>query len=383
MRQREFRIEGSSFCACKKAMIIAEIGTGHNGSLDKAKELVDAAREAGADAAKFQIVYADEILHPDTGFVNLPGGRIPLFERFRELEVDPGFYADIARYCRSRGLIFLASPFGLKSLAELERLEPSCIKIASPELNHFPLLRSAASLRRPLILSSGVSTLADIERALEVTSGVAERALLHCVTSYPAPEEEYNISVLESISAIFGIPVGVSDHSLDPLLVPLLATAYGAAIIEKHICLSRADPGLDDPVALPPEGFSAMTKAVRESLTKAGDPESLRKGILEVLTDKYGREKIERVIGNGIKRLAPSEEMNYRRTNRSLHFVSSLTAGHRISAEDVAILRTEKVLTPGLSPEWLDTVVGATLTRDITAGAGIEWKDLIGRPSPR
>lgn len=383
MRERVFRIEGTTFYAHKKVMIIAEIGTGHNGSLQKAREFVDAAFEAGADAAKFQIVYADEILHPDTGFVSLPGGKIPLFDRFRELEVDPGFYAEIGRYCRSRGLIFLASPFGLKSLAELELLNPACVKIASPELNHFPLLRSAASLKRPLILSSGVSTLADIERALEATTGAAERALLHCVTSYPAPEEDYNLSVLESLSAIFGIPVGVSDHSLDPLLVPLLAVAHGALIIEKHICLSRADPGLDDPVALPPEEFSAMTKAVRESLTKSGDPDSLRKGIIESLAEKYGREKIDRIIGNGIKRLAPSEKANYSRTNRSLHFVTKLKAGHPISAEDVRVLRTEKVLTPGLSPEWIDTVVGATLTRDVTAGSGVEWKDLISRPSPQ
>ena len=126
-----------------------------------------------------------------------------------------------------------------------------------------------------------------------------------------------------------------------------------------------------------------MTRSVRESLATSSDPDAVRKGILEVLTEKYGREKIERVIGNGIKRLAPSEESNYRRTNRSLHFVSGLKAGHPISADDVAILRTEKVLTPGLSPEWLDTVVGSTLTRDVTAGSGVEWKDLVSRPSPQ
>ena len=200
MTERAFNVAGRRFSAFNRVMIIAEIGTGHGGNIGKAKDLIDAAAESGADCAKFQIVYADEILHPDTGFVNLPGGKIRLYDRFRELEVKADFYAEIAAYCEKKGLIFLASPFGLKSLSELEALNPPCIKIASPELNHFPLLRATAATRRPIVLSSGVSRLGDIERALESTADTPERVLLHCDTSYPAPEEEYNLSVLESLS---------------------------------------------------------------------------------------------------------------------------------------------------------------------------------------
>jgi len=381
MAERTFRTAGQAFSAFEKIMIIAEIGTGHGGSIAKAKDLVDAAREAGADCAKFQIVYADEILHPDTGFVSLPGGKIRLYDRFRELEVDPGFYAEIAAYCQKKGLIFLCSPFGLKSLSELESLDPPCIKIASPELNHFPLLAAASATGRPLILSSGVSTLSDIERALEATGSTRDRVLLHCVTSYPAPEEEYNLSVLESLSSVFGIPVGVSDHSLDPILVPLLAVASGAAVIEKHICLSRLDSGLDDPVALPPDAFAAMVKAVRNACDKTGA--TMKRDIIEALSREHGSEKIRRILGDGIKALAPSERANYTRTNRSIHYLKGLKAGQTVTEADIAILRTEKILSPGLSPEFRDMLLGAILARDVTDGAGAAWDDFISRPSRR
>ena len=383
MQTRAFKTAGTAFQAFERVMVIAEIGTGHNGSLEKAKELVDAAQEAGADAAKFQIVYADEILHPETGFVTLPGGAVRLYDRFRDLEVSADFYAKISDYCLKKGLIFLASPFGLKSLAELECLKPAAIKIASPELNHFPLLRAASHLSRPLILSSGVSTLADIERALDATADTQERVLLHCVTSYPAPEEEYNLAVLESLQAIFGIPVGVSDHSLDPILVPLLAVASGATVIEKHICLSKRDPGLDDPVALEPEAFARMTRAIRESLSLKADAPGIKSRIIEGLSLEYGKERIDAILGSGVKSLAPSERANYLRTNRSIHYVRDMAPGAVIAEGDVALLRTEKVLTPGISPEWLGEIVGARLVRGVTAGAGVAWGDVVNRPAPR
>jgi sialic acid synthase SpsE len=383
MHKRAFTVRGTAYKPHERVMVIAEIGTGHNGSLARAKELIDAARLSGADAAKFQIVYADEILHPDTGFVTLPGGKIRLYDRFRELEVNPEFYAEAASYARKCGIGFLASPFGLKSLAELDALDPDCVKIASPELNHFPLLEAAARLKRPVILSSGVSTLGDIERALEITRSCPEVALLHCVTSYPAPETDYNVNVLDSISSAFGVPVGLSDHSLDPVLVPLLAVAAGAVIVEKHICLSKSDPGLDDPVALPPEDFARMTDAIKGALNAGPDADGVRSGVIERLAAEHGRETVERILGDGVKRLAPSERENYARTNRSLHYLGDLRSGSVVTEGDVAILRTEKVLTPGLSPDALDTIVGARLARDVRSGAGVSWEDFFSRPSPR
>jgi sialic acid synthase SpsE len=354
-----------------KTRIIAEIGTSHSGDLTQAKELIDAARESGADCVKSQIVYADEILHPDTGFVRLPGGDVRLYDRFRELEVPFVFFAELDSYCKSKGLGFILSPFGIRSARELKGIKPSFIKIASPELNHFPLLREVASYGVPLILSTGVSTLADIERALEATKGSPRRMLLHCVTSYPAPEEDYNLRVLGNLSAIFGVRVGVSDHSLDPVLVPALAVASGAVAIEKHITLSRSGSGLDDPVALPPELFAKMTRAIREAETLPAD-ETIR-----ALSAEFGPERVRKTLGTGVKALAPSERANYERTNRSLHYLHALSTGDRVTADDVAILRTEKVLTPGLSPEYLETIVGSTLARDVLSGAGVRWENFL------
>ncbi|MBP5463909.1 MAG: N-acetylneuraminate synthase family protein, partial [Treponema sp.] len=231
--------------------VVAEIGTAHGGSLDKACALIDAAAEAGADCVKFQWVYADEILHPDTGFVTLPGGAVRLYDRFRELEVDASFFASCRDYAREKGLLFACSPFGLRSLKELAALRPDAIKIASPEVNHIPLLEACALFYGtiPLILSSGVSRLGDIERAIDLLEGgqsagqnavaLPPLTLLHCITSYPAPEREYNVRCVDTLRRVFGVPTGISDHSLDPVLIPVLTTAMGGVMIEKHITLSR------------------------------------------------------------------------------------------------------------------------------------------------
>jgi sialic acid synthase SpsE len=353
----------------KPCLVVAELGTGHLGSIERARELVDAAAEAGADCAKFQLVYADEILHPLSGAVDLPTGRVELYRRFRELEQPVSFFADLKRYVESKGLAFLCSPFGLRSARELRALGVAALKIASPELNHLPLLEEAAGYGLPLILSSGVSTLADIERALSIT-GRSRVMLLHCITAYPAPEDEYNVSLLASLRSVFGVDVGLSDHSLDPVLVPVLAILHGARVVEKHFALSRGGAGLDDPIALEPSSFARMVRRIRE--TEAAD----RTDALYQLEKEYGADRVRRAIGTGVKDLAPSERENYRRTNRSIHAVAEIPAGTVVTADSVAVLRTEKVLRPGLGPEFLPVVTGRKASRTIPAGEGVTWEDL-------
>lgn len=382
-------------------MVIAEIGTSHEGSIEKAKRLIDAAKEAEADAVKFQWVIADEILHPKTGFVDLPTGRIPLYERFKQLECPPDFYAQSLEYARSLGLKWICSPFGLKSLELLLELKPDAVKIASPELNHFPMLRALASARKadtelksdearktngaaspapaavPVIVSSGVSKQSDIEAALAIlgTDGVT---LLHCITSYPAPEEEYNVRLIAAFQKDFGVATGLSDHSLDPILVPCLAAAQGAVVFEKHITLSKKTSGLDDPVALEPEQFLQMTRALRQcqaAINRYG-PERGGQEIIKQMEEQYGSARVQKVLGNGIKSLAPAEEKNYGRTNRSLHYMKAFEAGHVLTAEDIGVLRTEKILTPGLSPALYESVIGKKLRRAVQDGAGVLQEDL-------
>ena len=358
-----------------RVKIIAEIGTSHNGSIERAEKLVSAAAVSGADILKTQIVFADEIIHPKTGFVELPGGKIPLYDRFRQLETGFDFYRKLKELTEEAGLEFLASPFGFKSLDWLQQLGCTSIKIASPELNHFPLLHRAASTGKEIILSTGVSTPADIKAALSAVrdaapSEAASPVLLHCITAYPAPEEEYNLLLLKTLKQEYGTETGVSDHSLDAELVPVIAAALNARYIEKHITLQNNDGGLDDPIALTPKQFSRMSAAVRET-EKLAENEKLA-----AARERFGSARVDVILGNGVKRLAPSEAANYGRTNRSVHALTDLASGTVLSQENTALLRTEKVLRPGMRPELYEKIIGKHLTRPVESGQGILIEDV-------
>lgn len=360
--------------------IIAEIGTSHEGSIEKAKELVDAAVQSGADTVKFQWVYADEILHSDTGFVSLPTGKIPLYDRFKQLECDKDFYLTLKVYAHSKGVKFCCSPFGQKSLKELLEIHPDYIKVASPELNHFKMLQDLHDYRESkekvsVILSSGVSKLSDIENALQIL-GTDKIQLLHCITAYPAPEEEYNLKVIRNLSNIFGVPCGVSDHSLDPVLVPCLSILCGAKVIEKHITLSRQTDGLDDPVALEPDQFALMVHIVHQTeatLRHYGKETGINRA-LQQMNEQFGELKVQKCLGDGVKRLAFAEINNYNRTNRSLHYMKNLRAGDFITQDDIQILRTEKILTVGESPAYYDLFIGKQLKQDVKSGEGVKFE---------
>jgi sialic acid synthase SpsE len=319
---------------------------------------------------KFQHVCADEIIHPRTGMVPLPGGPTPLYEVFRSLERPISFFADLKAHAEKRNLAFLCTPFGERSLDELLTLEVGALKVASPELNFLQLLDRIGATGLPVFLSTGVSRLSDIEEALEHLEG-SPCALLHCVTSYPAPEEEYNLRLIPSLRALFGRPVGVSDHSTDPLLVPLAALTQGASCLEKHFTLDRRDGGLDDPVALTPPDFLRMTKALSAAAGK--EPGE----ILENLEKEYGTERLSGVLGTGRKHLAPSEAGNYGRTNRSIHALEEIGKGEPIEISRLAVLRTEKVLRPGLHPRYLPLLEGRRTAVRIPAGEGIRWSDIL------
>lgn len=366
------------------ALIIAEIGTSHEGSLEKAKQLIDSAVLSGANCIKFQWVYASEILHPKTGIVKLPTGDIPLYDRFKQLECPKSFYKKLLDYVHSKGCKFCCSPFGLKSLKELLEIKPDYVKIASPELNHYQMLNALKEYRDlqrekiPVIISSGVSTLTDIEKAINIL-GKENLYLLHCITSYPSPEEEYNIKLVQNLSNIFGIATGISDHSLHPFLVPSLTVAFGGTVIEKHFTLSKNTLGLDDPVALEPEEFATMVHVVNQSeacIRHYGQFEG-NKHIISQLIEQFGNEKITKIIGDGVKKLADSESQNYGRTNRSLHYLKDLKKGDVITKDDIAILRTEKILSVGISPQYYDLLIGKKIQKNVISGDGVLLEDFI------
>ena len=366
--EKNLIINGSIFNS-KKPLIIAELGTSHNGDIVKAKEMIASSSEAGASCVKTQMVFADEILHPNTGEVPLPGGNIRLYDKFKKLETPPEFYAEIKEYTESKGVLFLCTPFGLKSAAILKKFQPKMVKIASPELNFTSLLEEIAGWNTPVLLSSGVSRLSDIESALEILNR-KNICLLHCVTSYPAPETDYNLKVIPNLAAIFGVCAGVSDHSADPQLVPALAVSMGAAAVEKHFCMSRKDPGLDDPIALEPDAFAQMVKAIKNAAERSP------RETIEYYSREKGKELVNKILGSGVKELAPCEKANYTRTNRSIHALRDIKKGEVIKKSDYAVLRTEKILRPGLEPYWEHAIEGRTAQSDIPAGEGIRFKDV-------
>jgi sialic acid synthase SpsE len=175
---------------------------------------------------------------------------------------------------------------------------------------------------------------------------------------------------LRNLAAIFGFPVGVSDHSLDPCLIPALGTVMGASVIEKHFCISRNDPGLDDPIALPAKPFAEMVQSVRRAEKEC--PEKT----LDAIRNEYGRNLVEKILGDGVKRLAPSELKNYERTNRSVHALRDIAEGETICENMIASLRTEKILRPGLDPSWETKIIGRKARAFIPAGEGIRLEDI-------
>jgi len=352
-----------------KCFIIAEIGTAHGGDLKKAFTLIDAAAATGCDCVKFQMVYADEIIHPLTGEVELPGGKTRLYDVFKSLEQTPAFYKELKAYTEKQKLEFLCTPFGLQSAAQLYDIQVKAFKIASPELNHFPLLHAVAAYNLPVILSTGVSTLGDIEAAVNITG--RQSLLLHCITQYPAPEKEYNLKLIHLLSHIFGLPVGISDHSLHPVLVPVLAVSQGACVVEKHFTLSRKDKGLDDPIALDPDDFALMVKSIRQAEKKES------RDILDRMSLEYGSAEVAAILGTGIKTLAPSEQTNYHTTNRSIHALYNINQGETFSRENTAILRSEKQLKPGLHPGYYDLIIGKKALAALNPGDGVEWRHIL------
>ena len=348
--------------------IVAECGSSHGGELDEAFLLIDSAAGAGADCVKFQVIIADEIVHPLTGEVELPGGKVHIYRRFKELERDREFYRRIKEHTEEQGLVFLCSPFGIESARMLYSLDVRAIKIASPELNHYPLLEEVSRYNVPLILSTGVSKLREIEKAVSFSGD--KSILLHCITAYPAPEEEYNLKLIPNLGAIFGRPVGVSDHSRDPVMIPVLSVLMEACLVEKHFTLSTNGSGLDDPIALDPAGFSLMVREIRQA-EKGGEKKAWKR-----LEKMYGKKAVARILGDGVKRLAPSERINYITTNRSLIALSGIAEGEVLSLDKVGILRSEKNLKPGLSPEYLKVVLGRAARQTIPAGTGITWEDI-------
>ena len=323
----------------KPCFIIAEAGVNHNGDVNLAKKLIHVAKEAGADAVKFQSFKAENVVTKTAQKARYQkqttGPAESQYEMIKKLELTDADFEKLALYARKRGIMFLSTPFDKESVDLLDKLGMPAFKVASGEITNFPLLKYIAKKGKPVILSTGMSTLKEIDEALQVikSEGLKDIVLLHCVTAYPSKVEDMNLRAMETLKSTFKLPVGLSDHTIG-ITVPIAAVALGAAVIEKHFTLDKNLPGPDHRASLEPEELKGMIKAVRET---------------------------EKALGDGIKRPTRAELMNLRVARRSLVARCRIAKGTVITPDMIAVKRPGN----GIEPKFLDQVVGKIVSQDI------------------
>ena len=330
--------------------VIAEAGVNHNGDPAKAFDLVRAAAAAGADAVKFQTFRAKELVGASARkaayqVTNTGGGesQLAMLER---LELGPQVFRELKAEAEKLGLVFLSTPFDRESATLLADLGVVGFKLGSGDLTNLPFLAQIAAFKRPMILSSGMATLDEVEDAVATlhAHGCHDVAMLHCVSSYPAPIDQTNLLAMDSIRLAVGGPVGMSDHSMG-WEVTLAAVARGAKIIEKHLTLDRTLPGPDHAASIEPQEFAQMMRQIR---------------------------LVESALGDGIKRPAACERDTAEVARRSVVAARDLPAGTRLTALDLAIKRPGT----GIGPRHHTTLAGRTLLRAVTADEPLHWEDL-------
>ncbi len=355
----------------KPVFIIAEAGSNHNGKLEQARRLIDIAADAGVDAVKFQLFKADKIYPENCGVVRTPMGDIDFFKVLKEIELPLTWLKELKKYAEKKGLIFLCSCFDEESADILEDIGMSAYKLGAPELNHIPLLEHVAKKHKPVILSTGLCNLGEIEEAINTCnhSGNKRVILLHCVSAYPTPLKDCNLNIIRALNLAFNIPVGFSDHTLDSVLAPVIAVTAGANIIEKHFTLSKKLKGPDHSFALEPNELDKMVKAIRK--TERIDDK------FDYVNKLFGLKKVKLILGSYRKVVVPSEREIYPNDKRSIHIIQDIKKGDILNETNVRILRSERNLSPGIHPRYYSTVLGKKINRDIPYGSGLKWADLL------
>jgi len=329
-------------------LVIAEAGVNHNGELSLAKRLIDVAAEAGADMVKFQTFSADRLVTVSAGKAeyqsHTTGASETQHAMLRRLELSAGMHHELIEHCRLRRIEFFSTGFDTQSVDFLAQLGFTRFKIPSGEITNLPYLRHVGSFGKPIILSTGMATLGDIEAALDALERAGARrdqiTVLHCNTEYPTPMVDVNLRAMLTIGEAFGVAVGYSDHTLG-IEVPIAAAALGATVIEKHFTLDRTLPGPDHQASLEPNELLAMVRAIRN---------------------------IELALGNPLKRPSPSEIKNRPVGRKSIVAARAIRAGESFSAENL----TTKRPGIGLSPMLWDDLMGRKAQRPYESDEAIE-----------
>jgi len=331
--------------------IIAEAGVNHNGDVNLAKKLIEVAKESGADAVKFQAFKAEELVIKGAEKAEYQkrttGKEESQFEMIKRLELSEEVHFELKDYADSQGIVFLSTPYDEGSVDFLVKLGVSALKISSADITNHPLLSHIAAKNLPLILSTGMSSLGEVEEAVEVivSGGNQQIILLHCVSCYPAKIEDVNLRAIKTLRQTFRLPVGLSDHTLG-ITIPIAAVALGACVIEKHFTLDKNLPGPDHRASLEPEELKGMVKAIKD---------------------------VEKALGNGIKRLTVAEEENKKAARRSLVTRVDIPAGAVITEEMLDIKRPGN----GIEPKYINLIIGRRAKETIGSGEVITFSKVM------
>ncbi len=324
----------------RRVFVIAEAGVNHNGDLKRALELVDAAADARADAVKFQTFSADRLVthsSPKAAYQReTTDAKESQYDMLKKLELSREAHRELKLRAEKRELVFLSTPFDPESADLLDSLGVYAFKLGSGELTDLPLLKHIASKARPMLLSTGMSTMAEVREAVMAVreAGLNEIALLHCVSSYPAPAEDCNLLAMQTLQDEFRVPVGYSDHT-EGIEVAVLAAACGACIIEKHLTMDRTLPGPDHRISLEPKEFAAMVRGIRDT---------------------------QKIRGTGNKQVMPSEQNTRAVARKSVVALVHIKKGLPITRDMLGVRRPSP--DGSIQPFELESLIGRKLKKD-------------------
>lgn len=337
-----------------KTIIIAEAGVNHNGDLEKAKQLIDVAAEAGVDYVKFQTFKTENLVSKKAQktkyqIENLKDdAETTQFGMLKKLELDLQAHHFLMDYCKTKNIKFLSTAFDLESIDLLANLNLDLFKIPSGEITNLPYLEKIASHGKETVLSTGMAKMSEIEAALKLLlkSGLSKKqiTILHCNTEYPTPMEDVNLKAMLSIQEKFQLNVGYSDHTLG-IEIPIAAVAMGASLIEKHFTLDKNLPGPDHKASLEPAELKAMVSGIRN---------------------------IEKAMGDGIKKPSQSEIKNIVPVRKSIHLARKLKANYEIEAKDLIMKRPAN----GISPMEIKQIIGKKIITNLPADHQLKMSDL-------
>lgn len=347
---KEIKIGSHKIGNRNPVFIIAEVGINHNGDIELAKRMIKAAKEVNVDAVKFQTFQAETIMTETAGgaaHLEAGAGKEDVYSFSKRIQFSAEDHHELFEYSKDIGITFLSSPLSFSSVDLLDDVGVTAYKIASMDLNHIPFLEYVGRKGKPVILSTGMGTLGEIETALNTlnSAGAKDVILLHCTSQYPPKPEEVNLLAMNTIHQAFGVPIGYSDHT-NGTAVPVAAAALGACVIEKHFTLDKTLPGPDQSFSGDPEEFKTLVSQIRI---------------------------VEKALGSPIKQPTPGELEIKKSFCRSLVSEENIPAGTIISRDMLTFKRPGS----GIAPSDIEWVIGRTTKVDIKRDTVIELKDLV------